>query len=156
RRSEVSHPATTSWPAQAGHPVRRSGSEESQTSVITGLPAFAGNDGSVCGCLAMTALGSPRRGLSWNRHLCLIELSYRAQTPGHPMEITINDLGATARVVLVGRLDIAGADKVALPLATVSGSKDNILVDMSGVTFVASIGLRHLVLAAKAAARRGG
>jgi anti-anti-sigma factor len=72
------------------------------------------------------------------------------------MEIKIDDQGATARVVLTGRLDIAGADKVALPLATVSGSKDNVLVDMSGVTFVASIGLRHLVMAAKAVARRGG
>jgi anti-sigma B factor antagonist len=72
------------------------------------------------------------------------------------MEITIDDLGATARVVLKGRLDIAGADKVALPLATVSGAKGNVLIDMSGVTFIASIGLRHLVSAAKTVARRGG
>jgi len=72
------------------------------------------------------------------------------------MQVTIDDLGATARVVLTGRLDIAGADQVALPLATVSGTKNDILVDMSGVTFIASIGLRHLVSAAKAVARRGG
>ncbi len=72
------------------------------------------------------------------------------------MQVTIDDLGATARVVLTGRLDIVGADKVALPLATLSGAKDNLLIDMSGVTFVASIGLRHLVSAAKAVARRGG
>jgi anti-sigma B factor antagonist len=72
------------------------------------------------------------------------------------MQVTIDDLGSTARVVLSGRLDITGADKVALPLATVAGAKDTILVDMSGVTFIASIGLRHLVLAAKAVARRGG
>jgi anti-sigma B factor antagonist len=72
------------------------------------------------------------------------------------MQVTIDDQGSTARVVLTGRLDIAGADKIALPLATVSGAKDTVLVDMSGVTFIASIGLRHLVLAAKAVARRGG
>jgi anti-anti-sigma factor len=45
---------------------------------------------------------------------------------------------------------------VALPLASVSGAKNTILVDMSGVTFIASIGLRHLVMAAKAVVRRGG
>ena len=72
------------------------------------------------------------------------------------MQVTIDDLGATARVVLVGRLDIAGADKIDLPLATVSGAKSAVLIDMSGVTFIASIGLRHLVMAAKAMIRRGG
>jgi anti-sigma B factor antagonist len=73
------------------------------------------------------------------------------------MQITIsNDTGPTAKVVLVGKLDIAGADVVALPLATLAGGKTSIIVDMSGVTFVASIGIRHLVLASKAISRRGG
>jgi anti-anti-sigma factor len=72
------------------------------------------------------------------------------------MQVTIDDQGTTARVVLTGRLDIAGADAVALPLATVSGAKDAVVIDMGGVTFIASIGLRHLVSAAKALARRGG
>jgi anti-sigma B factor antagonist len=57
---------------------------------------------------------------------------------------------------MVGRLDILGAEAVALPLATLSGSKNGLYIDMSGVTFVASIGLRHLVSAAKAVGRRGG
>ena len=72
------------------------------------------------------------------------------------MQVTIDDLGSSARVVLTGRLDIAGADVIALPLATVSGAKNAIVIDMAGVTFIASIGLRHLVSAAKALARRGG
>jgi anti-anti-sigma factor len=72
------------------------------------------------------------------------------------MQVTIDDEGSTARVVLTGRLDIAGADVIALPLATVSGAKDAVVIDMGGVTFIASIGLRHLVSAAKALARRGG
>jgi anti-sigma B factor antagonist len=59
-------------------------------------------------------------------------------------------------VKLVGRLDITGAETVAIPLATLSGSKSGLFIDMSGVTFVASIGLRHLVSAAKAVGRRGG
>ncbi len=72
------------------------------------------------------------------------------------MQIAINDAGSTATVVLTGRLDISGADVVALPLATLSGSKNSLIIDMAGVTFVASIGLRHLVAASKAVGRRGG
>jgi anti-anti-sigma factor len=72
------------------------------------------------------------------------------------MEIAIHDAGTSATVTLTGRLDITGAESVALPLATLSGSKSEILIDMSGVTFIASIGLRHLVTAAKAVQRRGG
>jgi anti-anti-sigma factor len=70
--------------------------------------------------------------------------------------VTSEDRGATARVVLTGRLDIVGAEAVALPLATLAGAKQNLIVDMSGVSFVASIGLRHLVSAAKTVTRRGG
>jgi anti-anti-sigma factor len=72
------------------------------------------------------------------------------------MQIAIHDDGIAATVTMVGRLDISGAEVVALPLATLSGSKSALFVDMSGVTFIASIGLRHLVSAAKAVGRRGG
>jgi anti-sigma B factor antagonist len=73
------------------------------------------------------------------------------------MHISIlEDAGPTAKVSLTGKLDIAGADVVALPLATLSGSKRGLLIDMSGVTFISSIGIRHLVSASKALMRRGG
>jgi len=72
------------------------------------------------------------------------------------MEIAIKDAGLTATITLIGRLDILGAESIDLPLATLSGSKNEIFVDMAGVTFIASIGLRHLVSAAKAVQRRGG
>jgi anti-anti-sigma factor len=72
------------------------------------------------------------------------------------MQIEIKDAGSSATVVLNGRLDIAGAEVVALPLATLSGVKQAIYVDMAAVSFIASIGLRHLVSASKAVARRGG
>ncbi len=73
------------------------------------------------------------------------------------MQIVIDDEGGSvARVSLVGKLDIQGAEIVALPLATVSGGKQNVLIDMSGVSFIASIGIRHLVSAAKALSRKGG
>ena len=72
------------------------------------------------------------------------------------MQIAIHDDGTAATVTMIGRLDISGAEVVALPLATLSGSKSALFVDMAGVTFIASIGLRHLVSAAKAVGRRGG
>jgi anti-anti-sigma factor len=73
------------------------------------------------------------------------------------MQITISDeAGSTAKVGLVGKLDIAGAEVVAMPLATLAGGKKGLVVDMSGVTFLASIGIRHLVSATKTLSRKGG
>lgn len=78
------------------------------------------------------------------------------EASGNQMKIEIKDSGSAATMVLDGRLDIVGAEVVAMPLATLSGSKDQLAVDMAGVGFVASIGLRHLLAAAKAVGRRGG
>jgi anti-sigma B factor antagonist len=70
------------------------------------------------------------------------------------MEITVCEFGdAAKKVVLIGKLDIKGAEKIDLPLAAVAGSRTNILVDMNGVDYIASIGIRHLVSAAKTATR---
>ena len=67
------------------------------------------------------------------------------------MQITIvDDSGTTAKVILSGKLDIAGADAIALPLATLAGGKSGLVVDMAAVSFLASIGIRHLVSASKA------
>jgi len=73
------------------------------------------------------------------------------------MDISITDFGGAAkRVTLTGKLDIAGARKIELPLATLAGTRGNIVVDMVGVDFIASIGIRQLVMAAKAVARGAG
>src|SRR4029077_15272192 len=73
------------------------------------------------------------------------------------MQITVTDLdAATKRVTLVGKLDIVGAEAIGLPLAAAAGSRANIIVDMAGGDFIASIGIRHLVMAAKAVARGAG
>jgi anti-anti-sigma factor len=73
------------------------------------------------------------------------------------MQFTISDVaGTTAKIGLVGKLDIAGAEVVALPLATLAGGKKGVVVDLSQVTFLASIGIRHLVSATKTLARKGG
>ena len=74
-----------------------------------------------------------------------------------PMQVDVEQADGYAVVRLVGRLDIAGAEIVAMPLAVQSAAMPRgLLVDMSSVTFLASIGIRHLVMAAKSASRRGG
>jgi anti-anti-sigma factor len=66
------------------------------------------------------------------------------------MEITISDFSDLGkRVTLVGRLDIAGAGKIDVPLKELADSRTNIVVDMSEVDFIASLGMRSLVVAAK-------
>ena len=70
--------------------------------------------------------------------------------------VTVDGEGEIARVALTGKLDIAGAEVIALPFAALSGAKQGIIVDMSGVSFISSIGIRHILMAAKALSRRNG
>jgi anti-sigma B factor antagonist len=73
------------------------------------------------------------------------------------MEIVITEFGHRAvRLALAGNLDISGAEKLDLPLAVLAGRGDGVVVDVSGLEGIASIAVRHLVLAARALARRGG
>src|SRR5262245_16809483 len=70
------------------------------------------------------------------------------------MQITISELdGATKKVVLAGKLDVAGARSIETPLATATGARSNVIIDMAGVDFISSAGIRSLVVAAKAVAR---
>jgi len=64
--------------------------------------------------------------------------------------------GGITRVLLDGRLDIQGASVIDLRLHVLAGSEKYLLVDMRKVSFVGSMGIRSLVLPAKALARRGG
>jgi anti-sigma B factor antagonist len=69
---------------------------------------------------------------------------------------TLDNKKATARVVLTGYLDVAGADLVALRLAALAGAKQGLIIDMSGVSFIDPNGIRHLAAAAEALSRRNG
>src|SRR5262249_7885947 len=73
------------------------------------------------------------------------------------MEIRISEFGNHGKkVTLVGKLDIAGAESIDLPLATVAGTRQSIVVDMMGVDFIAPIGIRHMVMGAQAGPRGDG
>ena len=73
------------------------------------------------------------------------------------MQISVEKLpDAVTRVVLSGPLDIKGAASVELPFTTVTSSNERVVIDVAEVDYVASIGLRLLVSAARTVSRRGG
>ena len=65
------------------------------------------------------------------------------------------DNGVT-RAILDGKMDIAGAAAVDLKMNVVAGSAAKLLIDLSKVTFLGSMGLRSIVIPARSVAARGG
>ena len=66
------------------------------------------------------------------------------------MPISIVELdGNVTKVMLSGRIDIAGAREVEMPMAVVAGSCRAVVVDLSAVDFMASLGLRGIVVSAR-------
>ena len=74
------------------------------------------------------------------------------------MELQYNEQENGIRVIkLAGRLDILGHGQIENRFAThCSGDGVRVLVDMSGVEFLASIGIRLLTINAKSLATRNG
>lgn len=72
------------------------------------------------------------------------------------MDLEFSDIGNVRKVVLTGRLDTAGVDRVESRFggAIVPGGH-NTIVDLSQVTFLASLGVRMLISTARSAARKG-
>lgn len=64
--------------------------------------------------------------------------------------------GDMLKVKLTGPLDIAGAGEVEMPFSLIAGKYNKVLVDFTGVTFLASIGIRVLMKAARAIGNRKG
>jgi len=60
------------------------------------------------------------------------------------------------KVSLSGRLDVEGALKIDNEFTEITTQNKNVLVDLSDVPFIASLGIRTLVVGAKAAANNGG
>jgi anti-anti-sigma factor len=68
------------------------------------------------------------------------------------MEILVTDVSdAVTKVALAGRLDTTGVDRVeAKFLAVCTAGGSHAVVDLSAVTFIASMGIRMLISAARA------
>jgi anti-sigma B factor antagonist len=73
------------------------------------------------------------------------------------MKMEVEPIAAGAvKVILEGRLDITGAGVIDLQFNAIAGSHRGVIVDLASVSFLASIGIRTLLLGAKAVQRRGG
>lgn len=73
------------------------------------------------------------------------------------VKVDISDLeNGITKVVLEGRLDVKGALSVDGTFNTLAQEKNKILIDMAGVSFLASLGIRTLITACKAVAEKGG
>jgi len=73
------------------------------------------------------------------------------------MDMSVDDLaGGISKVVLRGRFDTTGAVVVELPFNKLITEKRKIIVDLSAVTFLASYGIRVLLVGAKIVNGKGG
>jgi anti-sigma B factor antagonist len=74
------------------------------------------------------------------------------------MFISHTDVGDNLRkIVILGRLDILGAESVAGELEKLAAApKKGVVVDVSSLRFLASLGIRALLKSAKVVEERGG
>jgi anti-anti-sigma factor len=73
------------------------------------------------------------------------------------MNLVVRELdNGITKVTLEGRLDVDGALKVDSEFTKIAGERKNLLVDLSNVPFIASLGIRTLITGAKATANNGG
>lgn len=74
------------------------------------------------------------------------------------MSASFQDIGADLRrITLSGRLDNEGTDTVSARLMElIEAPKKGVVVDLSGVRFLASVGIRVLIASAKRVQERGG
>ena len=67
------------------------------------------------------------------------------------MELETSDVGERAtRIILRGRLDVPGVDQIETRFTALSAAAGrDTLVDLSGVSFIASMGIRMFIAAAR-------
>ena len=73
------------------------------------------------------------------------------------MEMTVDELaGGFTRARLVGRMDIDGAMAIDEPFRALGRLRRRLVVDLTEVSFMASLGLRTIVVAARSLSEIGG
>ena len=74
------------------------------------------------------------------------------------MSISYDDVGDDLRrIVITGQLDAPGVDSIATRLTELAqSSRKGLVVDLTGLRFLASIGISTLITSAKAVQQRGG
>ena len=73
------------------------------------------------------------------------------------MELAVEQLSDTITVAIpAGRWDVAGAMSIDLKMSVIAGSGRSVIIDMAQVTFLSSMGIRTIIMSAKAISLRGG
>lgn len=73
------------------------------------------------------------------------------------MQMTMEEVApGVVKANLVGRLDIGGLQDIDLAFSALTGSQRKLIVDLAEVEFVASLGLRLLIVGARTVQRKGG
>ena len=73
------------------------------------------------------------------------------------MFISHTDVGDLRKIVILGRLDMLGTESVAGELEKLAAAPTKgVVVDLSSLKFLASLGIRALLKSAKAVEQRGG
>lgn len=72
------------------------------------------------------------------------------------MDMTVEQRDGITRLALAGKLDAKGVDAIEVRFGASTSNHDKVAVDLTEVDYLASMGIRLLVIAGKAAARRGG
>ena len=71
------------------------------------------------------------------------------------MEMSVRELdGGVTLIALRGRLDLHGVSAIEPKFNDTAGARNSLIVDLSGVTYIASMGMRMLLLAGKTMAVR--
>jgi anti-anti-sigma factor len=71
------------------------------------------------------------------------------------LEIVDTEDGIT-NVLLSGRMDVQGALSVDKKFSAIADEKKKVVIDLSEVTFLASLGIRTLIMSCKTLANKGG
>lgn len=72
------------------------------------------------------------------------------------MEMTTVDLGGVTKISLSGSLDLKSTPDLENRFATMTEGVQSAVIDLSGIEYLSSIGVRSLIGAGKALAGRGG
>ena len=68
----------------------------------------------------------------------------------------VSQANGITKVVLAGSMDLKGALEIDPRFKEISQSNDKVIVDLADVNFLASLGMRTLVMSAKSLRERGG
>lgn len=71
------------------------------------------------------------------------------------MEMTVHDEDGLTRISLAGKLDLKGAEQIDLKFSALASSRPRVAIDLTDVDYIASMGVRTLMMSGRAAAKRG-